>query len=327
MRARSEPVTLAESGPLRTRSGSDEFRADVLRGLSRQQKCLDSKYFYDAAGSALYDEICGLPEYYPFRAELSILPTVAAALSTRGISEIVEFGAGSLFKIKTLLAGIGTVRRYLPIDISAAHLAAACRQLREEFVGIGVLPIADDFTQLPELPENPGPGSRLGFFPGSTIGNFGPEDAARLLREFRYALGQGARLLIGVDRKKPAGSLHRAYNDARNVTARFNLNLLRRINRELAADFDPDGFEHYAFYNPSQGRVEMHLVSKSRQEARVGGHVFRFERGESIHTENSYKYSHTEFSRMAQSAGWQIAEKWSDRDDFFSVYLMEERDA
>lgn len=305
---------------------NEDFRNHVLQGLGRQQKRLDSKYFYDAAGSALYDEICRLPEYYPFRAELSILPAAAAELSAGAPSEIVEFGAGSLLKIKILLRGIGTVRRYFPIDISAAHLAAACRQLRAEFATVEVHPVADDFTQLPELPENPGPGGRMGFFPGSTIGNFGPAEAARLLREFRCVLGEGATLLIGVDRKKAAGLLHPAYNDARNITARFNLNLLRRINRELAADFDPEGFEHYAFYNPAPGRVEMHLVSKRRQQVCIAGHAFNFERGESIHTENSYKYSHTEFSSLAESSGWEVARRWTDGDGLFAVYLLKVKD-
>lgn len=330
MQPRSESsVLLAQTAALPIGDNfrnEDDFRNHVLWGLGREQKRLDSKYFYDAAGSALYDEICRLPEYYPFRAELSILPAAAAELSARAPSEIVEFGAGSLLKIKILLRGIGTVRRYIPVDISAAHLAAACRQLRAEFAQVEVHPIADDFTRLPELPENPAPGGRMGFFPGSTIGNFGPEEAAALLREFRSALGEGASLLIGVDRKKAAALLHPAYNDARNVTARFNLNLLRRINRELAADFDPEGFEHYAFYNPALGRVEMHLVSRRRQRVRVADRVFEFEPGESIHTENSYKYSHTQFGRMAESSGWEIARRWTDSDGFFAVYLLHGKD-
>jgi dimethylhistidine N-methyltransferase len=303
----------------------DDFRDHVLWGLGLERKRLDSKYFYDAAGSALYDEICNLPEYYPFRAELAILPEVARELRADAVSEIVEFGAGSLLKVKVLLSGIGAVRRYLPIDISAAHLTAACRQLRAGFAALGVHPVAEDFTRLPGLPENPGPGSRLGFFPGSTIGNFGPEAAARLLREFRDLLGAGARLLIGVDCKKDAGLLHRAYNDSQGVTARFNLNLLHRINRELAADFDPENFEHYAFYNPAPGRVEMHLVSRIRQQARVAGRVFGFERGESIHTENSYKYSRAEFESLAGISGWEIARSWTDPDARFAVYLMRGR--
>jgi dimethylhistidine N-methyltransferase len=317
---RPNPVNLAinETG--------NNFLDDVLEGLQQKPKRLDAKYFYDETGSELYDEICRLPEYYPYRAELSILPSVAEELSTNDIHEIVEFGAGSLHKIKALLSGIQTVRRFIPIDISAEHLNNACRQLRVEFGQIDILPLVGDFAQLRELPQHPRSkpegDDRLGFFPGSTIGNFGPAEATDLLQRFRFVLGEGAQLVIGVDQKKAAGLLHHAYNDAQDITASFNLNLLRRINRELQADFDIEWFEHYAFYNPLHGRVEMHLVSKARQKVRVADHVFTFERGESIHTENSYKYSQAEFRRMAENAGWKIKKSWVDENDLFAVYLI-----
>lgn len=318
MYARSKTVNLVKNEPDRS-----EFHDDVLRGLSQKQKQLDAKYFYDEAGSELYDEICRLSEYYPYQAELSILPAVADELSMDYPIEIVEFGAGSLLKIKTLLAGIKTIRRFIPIDISAEHLDRSCRQLQTEFGSIDILPLVSDFTRLQKLPESPGfKGGRIGFFPGSTIGNFGPVEAIDLLRKFRVALGEGAKLIIGVDQKKSVSLLHRAYNDERNITARFNLNLLRRINRELQANFDLDGFEHYAFYNPSYGRIEMHLVSKARQDVRVAGRIFRFEYGESIHTENSYKYSQAEFQRMAENAGWNLEKRWVDKNNLFAVYLM-----
>jgi dimethylhistidine N-methyltransferase len=324
MRFRSKLIQLAPHEP---ETGDDGFKNDVLQGLRQRPKWLDAKYFYDATGSTLYDEICELPEYYPYRTELSILPAITAELRQGDdIHEIVEFGAGSLHKIRILLAGIDTVRRFVPIDISAAHLDAACAQLMAEFAGVDIRPLASDFTAIRALPENTGlqaGAGRIGFFPGSTIGNFGPAEALELLQNFRAVLGPGARLLIGVDRKKAASLLHRAYNDERQITARFNLNLLHRINRELGADFDPAGFEHYAFYNPAQGRVEMHLVSKAPQQVRVAGCVFHFERGESIHTENSYKYSDTEFRRMAHSAGWTIAKRWTDPDELFTVYLLQ----
>jgi dimethylhistidine N-methyltransferase len=220
-----------------------------------------------------------------------------------------------------MLSGIKTVRRFIPVDISAAHLDQACWQLRSEFSRIDICPIMADFTRLQELPEKSESG-RLGFFPGSTIGNFSPADAVDLLKRFNRVLGEGARLLIGVDQKKDASRLHRAYNDAQNVTARFNLNLLRRINRELDADFDLSRFEHYAFYSPMQTRVEMHLVSKIRQKVRVAGCVFRFERGESILTEYSYKYSPSSFRRIAEASGWKIEQRWTDSENLFSVYLM-----
>jgi dimethylhistidine N-methyltransferase len=316
MHARIKPINLAI-----TEIGSDAFKSDVLRGLSERQKRLDAKYFYDEAGSELYDAICQLSEYYPYRAELSILPAVAQELDRSRISEIVEFGAGSLIKIKTLLSGIKTIRQFIPVDISAEHLDRACQQLRNEFRHIEIHPIVADFTQIRELPEHSNSG-RLGFFPGSTIGNFGPAEAVDLLKRFNRVLGEGARLVIGVDQKKAASLLHRAYNDEQNVTARFNLNLLRRINRELDANFDLDRFEHYAFYNPGHERVEMHLVSTIRQEVCVAGCIFTFERGESIHTENSYKYSQAGFKRMAVASGWNIEQRWVDRENLFSVYLM-----
>jgi dimethylhistidine N-methyltransferase len=316
MHAQLNTVTLAK-----TETRSSAFKTDVLRGLSQQKKRLDAKYFYDEAGSGLYDEICRLSEYYPYQAELSILPAVSRELGRSDIFEIVEFGAGSLIKIKALLSGINTVRRFVPVDISAEHLDQACRQLRGEFSRIDICPIATDFTRLQELPEKTKSG-RIGFFPGSTIGNFDPVDAVDLLRCFNRVLGEGARLVIGVDQKKDAHRLHRAYNDEQNVTARFNLNLLSRINRELGADFKLDRFEHYAFYSPMQERVEMHLVSKIRQNVRVAGCMFRFERGESIHTENSYKYSRAGFRRMAEASGWSIEQRWVDRENLFAVYLM-----
>lgn len=301
---------------------NSELRDDVLWGLRHPQKRLDAKYFYDARGSELYDEICRLPEYYPYRAELSVLPSVAEELGGDNIFEIVEFGAGSLIKVKTLLSGIKAIKRFIPIDISAEHLYNACRQLRGEYSNIDILPIMIDFTQIEELPALDSGGGRLGFFPGSTIGNFSPAEASVLLKNFRTALGEAARLVIGVDQKKAASRLHRAYNDEQNITARFNLNLLRRINHELDADFDLELFEHYAFYNPQQGRIEMHLISKARQEVRVAGCKFTFECGESIHTENSYKYSQADFKVLAESSGWEIEKRWRDRDDLFAVYLL-----
>lgn len=302
------------------------FADDVITGLKQTQKCLPSKYFYDQAGSRYFDEICQLTEYYPYRTELSMLPGIAKDLADviDDRCDIIEFGAGSLVKIRILLAHCNNVDRYVPVDVAGEHLRDACEALANEFPQLTVSPIEADFTQVARLPVGNGH-HKLGFFPGSTIGNFMPKSAVNLLARMREQLGTDAHLLIGVDTKKSPAVLHRAYNDSLGVTAKFNRNILNHINRELGSDFQPDKFEHYAFYNAGEGRIEMHLASCEDQCIHVNGCRFEIARGETIHTENSYKYSTDEFLQLAVQAGWESKRIWTDTKNFFAVYLFAAR--
>lgn len=304
----------------------DPFLQDVLKGLGDKQKNISPKYFYDETGSKLFDEICGLDEYYPYRTELGMLPGISRDLAKliQHDIDVFEFGAGSLIKIRPVLEHLDRIRRYIPIDIAGDHLFKATSQLCDDFAdeNIEVVPIEADFTREIALPDETDGIVRMGFFPGSTIGNFSPEQAVLLLREMRASLGDNSWLQIGVDTKKAPWILHRAYNDAAGVTERFNKNLLRRINRELNGTFNPDNFAHYAFYNIYMGRVEMHLVSMIDQEVTISGKKFSFRTGETLHTENSYKYTPAEFSGLAMSGGWKIERTWLDRDCLFSHHLL-----
>nr|WP_179403457.1 L-histidine N(alpha)-methyltransferase [Burkholderia guangdongensis] len=304
------------------------FGRDLLAGLSRSPRSIPPKYFYDAAGSALFDRICELPEYYPTRTELGILRAHASDIVRRvgADADIVEFGAGSLAKIRILLdafARDGAPARYIPVDISADHLHGAAQRLRDAYPRLDVVPLAADYTkpeQLAALPVTRG--KRIGFFPGSTIGNFSPDEADAFLRDAARLL-RGGGLLVGVDLVKDPATLHRAYNDAQGVTAQFNLNLLRRANDELGADFDVDGFAHHAHYDPLRTRIEMHLVSLRTQTARVLGRVFDFDDGERIHTENSYKFTIAGFRAIAARAGFEPAAVWTDAARHFSVHWLQ----
>jgi dimethylhistidine N-methyltransferase len=305
-------------------SPESSFLTDVLDGLGRKQKSLPSKYFYDDAGSRLFEEICRLEEYYLYRTELQMLPAVSREVAgiIQGDIDVVEPGAGALDKIRILLQHHGGVRRYIPIDISGEYLRKAAAQLDQEFSNLEVVPVAGDFTSIIQLPDKTEGVTRLGFPPGSTIGNFPPPAAIALLERFRKSLGEDSRLLIGVDTKKSTETLHRAYNDSAGVTAKFNKNLLLRINRELDGTFAIEQFEHYAFYNVHEGRIEMHLVSLMDQKVSVNGIRFSFKCGESIHTENSYKYSAAEFSGLVMKAGWNTERQWQDENSLFSHYLL-----
>lgn len=302
-----------------------QFFSDVIEGLTQAPKKLSPKYFYDEQGSALFDEICDLEEYYPYKTELGLLPKVAAELeAVLGKAEdyaIVEFGAGSLQKIRPLLDKLDNIKRFIAIDISGEHLRASCRQLQFEFSHLKIKPIEADFCSPvvigADIREN-----KLGFFPGSTIGNFTPGDAEDFLQNARTTLGPNSHMLIGVDTKKSPKKLHHAYNDKLGVTAKFNLNILERINREMDTDLDPKKFEHYACYNAIQGRIEMHLVSLETQSVSIQGVGVEFGTGESIHTESSYKYAPEDFKRLAQQAGWQVKEVWLAEDDQFSTFLL-----
>ena len=311
------------------KSTGNEFLDDVLYGLGCKQKILYSKYFYDDAGSRLFDEICELQEYYPYRTELAMLPGICRDIAEviQNDIDLIEFGAGSLIKVRPVLENLETIRRYVPVDIAGNHLLEASNRLRETYreKDFDIMPVEADFSMVLDLPglEPVIAGCvRLGFFPGSTIGNFSPEQACKLLADMRRTLGTASWLLVGVDTKKSPELLKLAYNDAAGVTARFNKNLLVRINNELNGNFNLEKFDHYAFYNSESGRVEMHLVSAAGQEVEIDGNIFCFRQGESIHTENSYKYSPREFTGLAKEAGWQTRRVWQDKDELFSHHLL-----
>jgi L-histidine N-alpha-methyltransferase len=292
------------------------LKEDVIAGLSHPQKSLPPKYFYDAAGSRLFERICRLPEYYVKRAELALTRRHLASVARfagRGC-ELIEYGSGESLKTRLLIRALRPAA-YLPVDISASALQAATERLSREFPWLHITPVHGDFSRPLELPSSKR--RRIVYFPGSTIGNLTPEEAHAFLSMTR---GQAARMLVGVDLKKDANVLHAAYNDSRRVTAAFNLNLLARINRELGADFELKRFAHYAFYNVALGRIEMHLVSLARQTVRIGRHRFAFDAGESIHTENSYKYSVAEFQALAAEAGFAGRKVWMDRKGLFALH-------
>jgi dimethylhistidine N-methyltransferase len=298
------------------------FAADVIAGLTAKPKRVPPKYFYDLAGSALFDRITGLPEYYPTRCELGILRDNAPAIASLfppGCA-LIEFGGGSSRKARILLGAAATVDAYVPVDISGDFLQRDAAQLRRDFPHLAVHPLIVDFTRPFELPPAVAALPRVGFFPGSTIGNFEPHEACKFLRHAGAMLGRGALFVIGVDLVKDAKVLYRAYNDAEGVTAKFNLNLLARINRELGADFDLGAFEHHALYNGQHSRIEMHLASTRRQKVRVNGTTIDFRAGETIHTENSYKYTVESFQALARGSGWSPLKVWSD--GMFCVHAL-----
>ncbi len=300
------------------------FARDLRAALRGPSRSISPKYFYDLEGSRLFDRICELPEYYPTRVECGILARCADALAKRAgrQAEIVEFGAGSLRKVRLLLQAFEAPARYLPIDISAEHLHASATTLRHEFEGLDVQPVAADFSRCMALPPALGSGRRIGFFPGSSLGNFAPEEALDFLRR-AHGLLQGGALILGVDLVKDPQRLHAAYNDAQGVTAAFNLNLLARANRELGADFDTHQFAHYAFYNAPLRRIEMHLVSRRAQAVALGAERFCLEEGESLHTENSYKFTIEGLRALAAAAGFRPGPVWTDPERLFSVHWLD----
>jgi dimethylhistidine N-methyltransferase len=299
------------------------FASEAIDGLSQHPKRLSPKYFYDATGSELFEQITVLPEYYPTRTELGILRDRASEISAiipKGAA-LVEFGAGATTKVRLLLneCGFGA---YVPVDISGDFLKAQADALRKDFPGLDVYPVAADFTAPFALPDAVKAMPKVGFFPGSTLGNFEPHEACAFLRSAREILGQGAQMVIGVDLEKDERVLYHAYNDAAGVTARFNLNVLVRINHELGGNFDLSGFTHRAIYNRERHRIEMHLISKKAQTVRVLGRSFSFRAGESIHTESSYKYSIERFTALARGSGWTPLESWTDAESMFSVHVL-----
>ncbi|MCP9625856.1 L-histidine N(alpha)-methyltransferase [Rhodopseudomonas palustris] len=303
---------------------TQSFATDVLDGLSQPQKSLPPKYFYDDLGSELFVAITRLPEYYPTRTELGILRARAGEIAALIPSNaaLVEFGAGATTKIRLLLEA-RDIAAYVPVDISGDFIAAQAEELCADFPELSVYPVAADFTAPFALPDAVRDLPKVGFFPGSTIGNFEPHEAAHLLGTFREILGHNARLIVGVDLEKDESLLVPAYDDAAGVTAEFNLNVLARINRELGGDFDLRAFGHRAIYNRDQHRIEMHLVSRRDQTVRILGERIAFKAGETIHTENSYKYSLDRFRALAEQAGWSLQQSWTDADGLFSVHALQ----
>ncbi len=301
----------------------DPFLTDVLAGLSRPQKRVPSKYFYDAAGSRLFDRITELAEYYLTRTELAIMRTHAAAMAARCGPRclLVELGAGSLHKVRLLIDRLDRPAGYVPVDLSGDHLRGAAKALASDYPDLAVYPVVADFTRCFEAPPVPA-ARRVVYFPGSTIGNFDPSEADELLGRVARLVGPGGGLLLGLDLRKETAVLERAYNDARGVTAAFNWNLLVRMNRELGADFDPAAFRHRAFYNREQARIEMHLVSAADQWVRVGDATLAFRAGESIHTENSFKYDLADFARRAAECGLRADATWTDDNRYFAVLYL-----
>lgn len=300
-----------------------DIRDEVLAGLNRCPKQIAPKYFYDRRGSQLFDAITELPEYYPTRTELGILESNGSQIAEFLGNDclLMELGSGSSRKIRVLLDALQPAA-YVPMDISRGHLLEAATILARDYPELEVHAACTDYSSDFELPDLPDHLPRAAFFPGSSIGNFEPEDARALLQRVGNHLGPDGKLLIGVDLKKDKATLHAAYNDAQQVTAAFNLNLLERINRELEADFQLDRFEHHAFFNEPLGRVEMHLRSMRDQQVRVAGRSISFTAGESLHTENSYKYSVEEFQSLAADSGFVAERVWTDNDLLFSVHCL-----
>ncbi len=302
----------------------DDAARAVVAGLSQPQKSLPCFLFYDARGSELFEEITRLPEYYPTRTEAAILEAAAADIAHRTLpgGVLVEFGSGSSRKTEILLNALPSLSAYVPIDVSQSALDDAFGRLALRFPKLRVIPTLSDFGEALFLPQGIAKRPRLGFFPGSTIGNFAPPEARDLLSHMARTLGPLGRLIIGVDLLKDVSTLSAAYNDSAGVTADFNVNILRRLNREMGADFDLDQFAHKAIFNAAEGRIEMHLVSLKSQRVGVSGRSFDFSEGESIHTENSYKYSIPQFEELARRAGWVSRRVWTDPDNLFSLHEL-----
>ncbi len=302
-----------------------EFADALLAGLSAPAKSIPCRFLYDAAGSDLFERITELPEYYPTRTETRILRERAEEIARDAApgNVLIEFGSGSSTKTELLLEQMHRLHAYVPIDISHTALNDARARIKRRFPDLRVLPVCGDFSQALTLPAEIDGRPRLGFFPGSTIGNLTETAAVKLLANMAKILGSGARLIIGADLKKDVRRLLRAYDDEDGVTAAFNLNLLKRANRELKTDFDVGQFDHLAIYDEGHGRVELYLVSQAAQTVNVLGRRIAFAAGERIHTEHSHKYDIAGFHALAARAGWQPLKVWTDADDLFSVHVLE----
>jgi len=302
-----------------------DFASELFDGLSAPAKSIPCRFFYDAAGSALFERITELPEYYPTRAETEILRDHAAKIArdTPPGTVLIEFGSGSSLKTELLLAEMHDLYAYVPIDISDAALRGAQARIEKRFPGLRVLPLRGDFAQPIVMPQDIAGRPRLGFFPGSTVGNLENPAAIKLLANMARMLDANGRLVIGADLKKDERRLIAAYDDEGGVTAAFNLNLLKRANRELGADFDVSQFDHLAEYDADRGRVEMYLVSQAEQTVEVLGRRFHFDAGERVHTEHSHKYDIEGFRALARRGGWRPLHVWTDAERLFSVHVLE----
>lgn len=313
-----------EAGDGQASPTDPQFRADVLAGLARRPRSIPARWFYDRRGSELFEAITGLPEYYPTRTETAILERACpdvATIAGKGRA-VVEFGSGSSAKTPILLAAVAPAA-YVPIDISGAFLRASATELSRAFPDLPVLPVEADFMRPLALPDAIADAPKLGFFPGSTIGNMGAASAVDLLRAMRTSLGKGAMLLIGMDRIKPVEMLVAAYDDDQGVTAAFNLNLLERINRELGGTIPLDAFRHRALWNDEAARIEMHLEAARDVDFTLDGRPFSLGVGETIHTENSHKYGPRDARLLLRAGGWTPLSEWTDPEDRFALILAE----
>ncbi|RZJ13666.1 MAG: L-histidine N(alpha)-methyltransferase [Rubrivivax sp.] len=313
----------------RAEAENEQFAADLQAALSRSPKAISPKYFYDETGSKLFERICDLPEYYPTRTELGLLQAHAHDMAAQfgGGVQLVEYGAGALRKVRLLLDAMPYGKgqdsvQFVPIDISGPHLMAACDGLANDYPGLAIQPLVADFTRQHTLPPCPVGSRRVGFFPGSSIGNFTPAEADAFLRLAAAEL-KGGGLLIGIDLVKDEDVLHAAYNDAEGVTAAFNMNLLDRARRELGAEYPTDGFQHLAFYNPAYRRIEMHLRATKPLELHLNGEAYYFNEGETLHTEHSHKYTVQGFQALAARAGFKPGAVWTDPNRWFAVLWLE----
>lgn len=317
-------MMLARNAAARLPESQSSFEFDVGEGLAARPKRLSPKYLYDAKGSELFERITKLPEYYPTRTELALLQEqgseLAQALGPQCV--LVEFGAGSGLKAELLLRSMLQPAGYMAIEISEAALAATHARLRAAFPRLPLRMLEADFTAQPPLPGDLPKGRRVGFFPGSTIGNMTPREAQDFLRSRRRMLGPDAAFVLGVDLAKDASILAPAYDDAEGVTAAFNLNLIERMNRELGAGLDASAFRHEARWNAAASRIEMHLVATRPQTARIGGRAYAFAAGESLHTENSYKYEPARFRALVEASGWRVEQMLTDAKGWFGVFLL-----
>ena len=303
----------------------EAFLSDVLQGLSQPQKSLPCKWLYDEYGAMLFEEITQTPEYYLTRTETRLLRKLGQEIAHEipNLKILIEPGSGSSVKTRLLLQALPTLEQYIPIDISEEMLLDAAEQLQQEFPALRVQPHVHDFSMpVPPLLRFTEEGQRLVFFPGSTIGNFSPKEAQRLLRSFDALVRHDGWLLLGVDTTRDKHIVLPAYDDTAGITAQFNMNLLVRINRELEANFNPARFRHKAIFNSLESRIEMHLVSQQAQTVQIAGHMVVFEPGESIHTENCYKYPLATVERMAQACGWELSQTWTDETGTGFVVIL-----
>jgi dimethylhistidine N-methyltransferase len=306
---------------------SQQSKNEILRGLFKPQKEISPKYLYDSQGSALFEQICSVEEYYPTRTEISILQKFGSEIS-RYLGEnclLIEFGAGSSLKTRILLKSLNHPHTYVPIDISKEFLLESAGQLQREFPGIPIFPIPADYTHPVLIPTEllQQSGQKVAFFPGSTFGNFDLEDAVSFLKNTARIVGKDGLLLLGIDLIKDKTTLEKAYNDSLGITAAFNLNILSRMNRELQANFDLRSFFHRAHFNTVKKRIEMHIVSLKNQLVTIAGEMIAFREGESIHTESSYKFSPREFENFIETVGFSKLKLWTDPEEMFAVYLLE----